>query len=63
MTCNFVLFYFQQCTDVPDGRVEWVGKEAYSERLNQRGRNTKHRGESGVETGDRSDLHLEDNRG
>lgn len=42
--------------------MEWVGKEAYGERLNQRGRNTEHRGESAVETGDRSDLHLEADR-
>lgn len=62
--CNVILcwFCFQQCTDVPDGRVEWVAKKAYSERLNQRGRNTEQRGEHGVETSDSSDLHLRDDR-
>ena len=52
---------FQQCTGVPDGIMECVGKKAYSEKLNQKGRNTEQlRDERGVETGDRRDLHLED---
>lgn len=45
---------FQQCTGVPDGIAECVGKKAYSEKLNQKGRNTEQqRDERGVETGDR----------
>ena len=41
--------------------MECVGKKAYSEKLNQKGRNTEQlRDERGVETGDRRDLHLED---
>lgn len=40
--------------------MEWIGKEAYSEKLNQKERSTEpQRGERG----DRSDLHLEDDTG
>lgn len=39
MPHNFLLFCFQWCTGIPDGIVELVGKEVYSEKLNQKGRN------------------------
>lgn len=43
--------------------MEWIGKEAYSEKLNQKERSTEPQRGERVETDDRSDLHLEDDTG